>query len=119
MNCTIKNCTCETYLHLISKLYYDVVETLFNAAETYIVHKEKLKKFPKVVPGWSSVTKQKHAIASSYYVTWVTKEKPTNGDLFDAMKISKIAFKKAVKYCKSKSEQHKADAIAEALHEEC
>ena len=97
-----------------------MVEALFNAPETYIVYKEKFKKFPKVVPEWNSVTKRKHAIAaSSYYVTWVTTEKPTNGDLFDAMKISKIAFKKTLKYCKSKSEQHKADAIAEALHEEC
>ena len=94
MNCTNGNCTCKTHLRFISKLYYDIVEAVFNAAETCIVHNQKFKKFPKVVPEWNTVTKQKHAIARSYYLTWVTKGKPTYGNLFDAMKSSKKHSKK-------------------------
>ena len=45
------NCTCETHLRFISKLYYDIVEALFNAAETCIVYKQKLKKFRKFFQG--------------------------------------------------------------------
>ena len=51
MDCTNENCTCETHLHFISKIYYDIVEALFNAAEICIVHNENLKNFQKLLQG--------------------------------------------------------------------
>ena len=77
-----------------------------------------LRKLPNVVPGWNNVTKHKHTIARSLYLLWVTKGKPKQGATFEAKKSLKKAFKKAFRHCKNKTEQHIADALAEALRKD-
>jgi len=49
------------------------------------------------------------------YLNWLTNSKPKSGTVFDTMKSSKKLFKSALKKCRNKVNQHKADAMVDAL----
>ena len=87
------------------------------AEKTCLVDKKRLRKFSNVVFVWNNVPKHKHTIARSLYLSQVTKGKPKQGATYEAMKSSK-AFKKAFRHRKNKTEQYKANALAEALHKD-
>ena len=105
----------ECNIELLSR--YSGMAALMAAEKTCLVDKKRLRKFSTVVFVWNNVPKHKHTIARSLYLSQVTKGKPKQGATYEAMKSSK-AFKKAFRHRKNKTEQYKANALAEALRKD-
>ena len=68
-----------------------------------------------VVPGWNDKVKEFHSAAGNAYLVWRAIGKPRQGDVFNAMKLSRIKLKHAIRKCKKYTEAIIADSIAEQM----
>jgi len=67
------------------------------------------------VPGWKTFVQEKHETAREACLMWVDSGRLRFGYDFDVMKRTRALFKLALRHCKNKIEELKADACAVSL----
>ena len=69
-----------------------------------------------LIPSWNVSVKLADIGARTFYLSWVKKDRPKNGEILTRMKSTRKQFKYELRRCKRLKDQKSADALAKAFH---
>ena len=85
-----------------------IVKCMAFSTEQFLFHR---------IPGWNDSVKLVHIRARTFYLSWVKKGRPKNGEILTKMKSTQKQFKhELLRRCKRLKDQKSADALAKAFH---
>jgi hypothetical protein len=93
----------------IDDLYLTTMKTLIQACPT------SEERHHRNVPGWNDYVKTLYEDSRRQFLQWKSTGKPRNGDIHNAMRLSKAKFKYALRSCKNNEETLRANALAKKL----
>ena len=98
LSCSSNDCDSDAHIAQLDLLYNSLLECIKIASD----HLPRVKKrHHKRIVGWNQYCKHLYAEARSKFFAWHDTGKPRNGDIFEAMKTSRLDFKNALKFCKN------------------
>jgi len=108
--CDNPNCTDESHIFEIDKLYDHICKVLYESAAHLV--QSNHKQTHRQVIGWNSYCKELHADARDKFIVWRNHGSPRSGVLFQSMAQSRAQFKRALRKCKLEGNRKSADALA-------
>ena len=106
---------CENISHKknIENLYEILKKCILEASDSALPSISKNGNF-KIVPGWNDNCKDLYHQAKDHFLLWNSLGKIRCGIIFEAMKDSRAAFKRALNYCKANELQIRKQKIVES-----
>ena len=107
------NCTdhlCKVHQEDIDRLYGNIVKCLNMATTDSIPHRKTCAH--QEIAGWNDLVKESHDVARNDFKFWCINGKPRQGFVYEAMRRSKSQFKYALRQCKRREDNIKADRLA-------
>ena len=94
----------------IDRLYGNIVKCLNRATTDSIPHRKTCAH--QEIAGWNDIVKESHDVARNDFKLWCINGKPRQGYVYEAMRRSKSQFKYALRQCKRREDNIKADRLA-------
>jgi hypothetical protein len=106
--CNAGICTDEVHCDEIIK-YYEKLTACINLAIKHCIPAEQCKTNDFFVPGWTDDVQEKHNLSRQAFIDWVSAGKPRQGHAVIGMRKTRAAFKLAIRYCRQREDQIRAD----------
>ena len=112
IKCNIEECSNSYHIKQLDLIFEDMKAMLLESTKEF---SNQSNKKIKTVPGWNDNVKELHADARHHFLLWKGKGKPQSGPYLENMKMSRAAFKTALKICKDNEEQIRREKLLENL----
>ena len=99
----------------IDKFYADIVSAILSASEICFKKSKCSRPHKSQISGWNKQVKHLHDCARTAFQEWIADGRCIDSQSYSNMKEKHRIFKKALKGCKKRNEQCKADYLATAL----
>ena len=67
----------------------------------------------RIIPGWTEYVEERHILLRDAYSLWALAGKPRQGYIYDQLRIARLQFKYALRFCLKNDKQLRAKALAD------
>jgi exonuclease III len=113
-NCSTIGCHCDRHKRAIDEYYCELTSAIKNICAE-IIPSSNVQKTDFAVPGWNDCVEELHVQARDAFLRWVQCGRPRGGVVFECMNNTRRLFKSTLRACKVRSEQIRANRLAESL----
>ena len=117
IHCNNPLCDKLNHRKFIDKFYADIVSAILSASEICFKKSKCSRPHKSQISGWNEDVKRLHDCARTAFQEWIADGRCIDSQSYSNMKKRRI-FKKALKECKKRNEQCKADYLATALQKD-
>ena len=111
------NPLCDNLNHhkFIDKFYADILSAILSASEICFKKSKCIRPHKSQIFVWNEDVKHLHDCARTAFQKWIADDRCIDSQNYSNMKEKRRIFKKALKECKKRNEQCKADYLVTAL----
>ena len=113
--CKSGKCTDKSHLDGINILYNDIIYALQQSSKVLLKSRNMDSKKYHYVPGWNEQVKESHTAAREAFHLWKLCGQPRTGALASLMRRSRANYKYALRFCRLKEDQYRAESLAKSL----
>ena len=115
LSCNRSNCDNVNHLRKIDEAFIFMKEAIFEASDACFFNISNHGTF-KIVPGWNEHCKDLYNKSKDLFNLWITIGRPRHGMIFEDMKDARIAFRRAMNYCKSNEVKLRKDKFIKSFN---